>query len=65
MDQFELVDHDEPRPLEKFYFKNIKTGKYYIVGAYNEEHAFELLTNIDENLKFTLESVAEEEIPET
>ena len=56
---------DEVRPLEKFYFQNRETKKYYIVGAYDLEHAYELLSDIDNNIRFTLEAVDEEDMPET
>ena len=53
------------KTIQKFFFKDCSTGKYYIVGAYSEEHAWEMMGSLKENIKFTLESVEEHDIPET
>jgi len=62
---FLFVDQAEVRPLEKFYFQDTETKKYYIVGAYDLDHAHELLANINEQMRSRLVAVAKENIPET
>ena len=62
---FLFVDEVQVRTLQKFYFRNTETKKYYVVGAYDIDHAHQLLENIDESIKSALVVVAEEDIPET
>ena len=59
------MDEVQVRSLEKFYFQDTQTKKYYIVGAYDLDHAHELLSNINEEMKSRLVAVAKEDIPET
>jgi hypothetical protein len=59
------MDETITKTIEKFFFRAKDTGKYYIVGAYSEEHAWEMMGNLKDNVKFTLESVEEDAVPDT